>query len=63
MRMLKITENRWISQVVAIYCSTEQKAMDGAAIISEALGIPYTTIPEFGENDPFRDWLLVGTRI
>ena len=25
--------------------------MDGAAIISEVLGIPYTTIPELGEND------------
>ena len=51
MRMLKILENEWISRVVAIYCSTEQKAMDGAAIISEVLGIPYTTITEFGEND------------
>jgi broad specificity phosphatase PhoE len=50
-RMLKMLENQWISRVGAIYCSTEQKAMDGAAIISEALGIPYTTIPELGEND------------
>src|SRR5215469_16132364 len=51
MRMLKLAENQWIARVRAIYCSTEQKAMDGAAIISEALGIPYTAIPEFGEND------------
>src|SRR5690348_12712218 len=51
MRMLKMLENRWISGVRAIYCSAEQKAMDGANIISEVLGIPYTTIPELGEND------------
>ena len=50
-RMLKMAENQWVSRVVSIYCSTEQKAMDGAAIMSEVLGIPYTTIPEFGEND------------
>jgi broad specificity phosphatase PhoE len=50
-RMLKLLENRWILGVRAIYCSTEQKAMDGATIISEVLGIPYTTIPELGEND------------
>ena len=51
MRMLKMLENQWISRVGAIYCSTEQKAMDGAAIISEFRGIPYTAIPELGEND------------
>jgi len=51
MRMVKMLENHWLSRVGAIYCSTEQKAIDGAAIISEALGIPYTTIPELGEND------------
>jgi len=51
MRMLKMLENHWISRIGAIYCSTEQKAIDGASIISEALGIPYTPIPELGEND------------
>ena len=51
MRMLKMLENQWISGVRAIYCSAEQKAIDGAAIISEVLGIPYTTILELGEND------------
>jgi hypothetical protein len=44
MRMLKMLDDESISRVVAIYCSTEQKAMDGAATISEVLGIPYTTI-------------------
>jgi broad specificity phosphatase PhoE len=51
MRILKMVKNQWVARVRAIYCSTEQKAMDGAAIISEALGMPYTAIPEFGEND------------
>jgi broad specificity phosphatase PhoE len=51
MRMLKMAENQCVPRVVSIYCSTEQKAMDGAAIISEALRIPYTTISELGEND------------
>jgi broad specificity phosphatase PhoE len=51
MRMLKMLENQWTSRVGAIYCSTEQKAIDGATIISEVLGIPYATIPELGEND------------
>jgi broad specificity phosphatase PhoE len=51
MRMLRVLENPWVSGVSAIYCSTEQKAIDAAAIISEALGIPYTAIPELGEND------------
>ena len=49
--MLRMLQNRWASGVSAIYWSTEQKAIEGAAIISEALGIPYTTIPELGEND------------
>src|SRR6516165_7100654 len=51
MRMVKMLENHWLSRVGAIYCSTEQKAIDGATIISEVLGIPYATIPELGEND------------
>jgi broad specificity phosphatase PhoE len=51
MRMLNMLEHQWISRVGAIYCSTEQKAMDGAAIISEVLEIPYTAIPELREND------------
>ena len=44
-------ENRWLSGIGAIYCSAEQKAIDGAAIMSEVLGVTYTTIPDLGEND------------
>jgi broad specificity phosphatase PhoE len=50
-RMTAGLEQQWASEVRAIYCSTEQKAIDGAAILSEALGVPYTAVPEFGEND------------
>jgi hypothetical protein len=51
MRMTGVLEQQWASEVRAIYCSTEQKAIDGAAILSEALGVPYTAVPALGEND------------
>jgi broad specificity phosphatase PhoE len=51
MRMTGVLEQQWASEVHAIYCSTEQKAIDGAAILSEALGVPYTAVPALGEND------------
>jgi broad specificity phosphatase PhoE len=50
-RMLAALGNEWVSGISAIYCSTEQKAIDAATIMSEALQIPYTAIPELGEND------------
>lgn len=34
-----------------IYCSTERKAIEGAAILAEALELAYSAIPELGEND------------
>jgi broad specificity phosphatase PhoE len=37
--------------VSAVYASTERKAMDGAAIIAEALGLSYETDEALGEND------------
>ena len=37
--------------VSAVYSSTEQKAMDGAAIVAEALGLSYETDEDLGEND------------
>jgi len=41
----------WVPQVEAIYCSTEQKALDGATILSEATGVPFHLVTELGEND------------
>ena len=41
----------WMPHIVAIYCSTEQKAIDGAAVLSEALGMPVHYVAALGEND------------
>ncbi|MGO4525655.1 histidine phosphatase family protein [Microvirga sp. 2MCAF35] len=37
--------------VSAVYSSTERKAMDGAAIVAETLGLSYGTDEDLGEND------------
>jgi broad specificity phosphatase PhoE len=41
----------WISGVSSIYCSTEQKAIDGAEILADHLSIGYTKVHALGEND------------
>ncbi len=41
----------WVVEVSAVYCSTEQKARDGAAILAEHRGLPVTEIEALGEND------------
>lgn len=41
----------WIRELTAIYCSSEQKAIDGAAILAEHLGIGFEVVAELGEND------------
>lgn len=41
----------WVAQVQAIYCSTEQKAIDGAQILADHLGLPFTQVEDLGEND------------
>jgi len=50
-RMRRLLSQDWISHLEAIYCSTEQKAIDGAAILSEATGVPYRQLAALGEND------------
>ncbi|HNW03526.1 MAG TPA: histidine phosphatase family protein [Burkholderiaceae bacterium] len=50
----------WVKDVVAIYSSTEQKAMDGAAILGEHLSLPFTPIHELGENDRSATGFLPG---
>jgi broad specificity phosphatase PhoE len=40
----------WLAHVEAIYCSTEQKAIDGATILSEATGIPLHLVAALGEH-------------
>jgi broad specificity phosphatase PhoE len=41
----------WIADVSAIYCSTEQKAIDGAEILGGALSLGINQIHALGEND------------
>ncbi len=41
----------WVQDLTAIYCSTEQKAIDGARILAEHLSLPFTEVEELGEND------------
>jgi broad specificity phosphatase PhoE len=49
--MQRLLHRDWPAHVEAIYCSTEQKAVDGAAILSEALSIPFHRVAALGEND------------
>lgn len=41
----------WVNIISAIYCSTEQKAIDSVKILADHLGIRYTQVAELGEND------------
>jgi broad specificity phosphatase PhoE len=50
-RMRRLLRQPWIAQLEAIYCSTEQKAIDGAAIVSQATGLPFHQLGALGEND------------
>jgi broad specificity phosphatase PhoE len=40
-----------VRDVTAIYCSTEQKAIDGAAILAEHLSLGFEQLAGLGEND------------
>jgi broad specificity phosphatase PhoE len=50
-RMRTMQKSPWVSGIRAIYCSAEQKAIDGATILSEAVGLPYVVVAQLGEND------------
>jgi broad specificity phosphatase PhoE len=50
-RMRRLLSQDWIPQLEGIYCSTERKAADGAAVLSEATGIPFDEVVALGEND------------
>src|SRR5207253_4934698 len=50
-RMRCLLSHDWMPHVAAIYCSTEQKAIDGATILSEALDMPFHQVAALGEND------------
>ena len=41
----------WVRDVTAIYCSTEQKAIDGADILARHLSLGFFSVEDLGEND------------
>ena len=49
--MRRLLHQDWLAHVEALYCSTEQKAIDGATILSEATGVPLHAVAALGEND------------
>jgi broad specificity phosphatase PhoE len=41
----------WAAALAAVWSSDEQKALDGATILADALAIPRHVLAELGEND------------
>ncbi len=41
----------WVEGLGAIWCSTERKAREAAAILAERAGLPVQALAELGEND------------
>lgn len=50
-RMMQLLNRDWIADISAVYCSDEQKAIDGAEILANHLGLPYVSVKDLGEND------------
>ena len=50
-RMVALLARPWVSDIRAVYCSDEQKALDGAAILAGHLGLTPLVVPELGEVD------------
>jgi broad specificity phosphatase PhoE len=50
-RMRCVLALPWAASLTRVASSGEQKAIDGAEILSRELGIPHQIIPELGEND------------
>jgi broad specificity phosphatase PhoE len=50
-RMERLLAQPWVGGVSAIYCSAEQKAIDGAGILARHLGLGYEQVEALGEVD------------
>ena len=50
-RMRAFVANPLVSRIGSVYCSTEQKAIDAAALLAAHCGIDYRMVAELGEND------------
>ncbi len=51
MRMRALLEQSWVAGVKHVYSSGEQKAMDGARVLADNLGVEPHVIEELHEND------------
>lgn len=50
-RMRSLLSRSWVAELAAIYSSSEQKAVDGAAMLAEHCRLPFRALPLLGEND------------
>jgi broad specificity phosphatase PhoE len=50
-RMHAMLAQPWVAGLKAVWCSTERKAIDGAALIGVAIGTVPRQLPGLGEND------------
>jgi broad specificity phosphatase PhoE len=50
-RMHEGLNQPWVRDIRAVYCSDEQKAIDGAQILATHLSLPFAAISALGEND------------
>jgi broad specificity phosphatase PhoE len=50
-RMRAGLKQPWVRDLTAVYCSTEQKAIDGAEILADHLGLGFSKVEALGEND------------
>lgn len=50
-RMRKMLAQPWLERVGAIYCSMEQKAIDGAQVLADYLSLEFEMVEDLGEID------------
>jgi broad specificity phosphatase PhoE len=50
-RMRQCLRQPWVGEITAVYCSDEQKAIDGAKIIADHLSLAFLELPGLREND------------
>jgi len=50
-RMQGVKQQAWVSDITAIYCSTEKKAIDGAEVLAPFCALPIKRLEALGEND------------
>ncbi|MBK1877315.1 histidine phosphatase family protein [Pelagicoccus mobilis] len=50
-RMRAFLQQPFVQGITSVYCSNEQKAIDGAEVIANHLSLEIQTIEELGEND------------